>query len=418
MGKKFIESFVQECYTQGLTELQAWGALSATLEKQAEFKLPYEQMKDDPRYEITPMTPEDVDLISDPEGWFRFWKRLIQNGYFNLTGQSDKVLTPVMVNDTRMSPNSLIVHGASAVPRAHQDHIRATRLKYRVNGEVKENPAYADVSVQQLALTYRARELQMRKEDAAARRDELLAAINERQSLYTKGTPGHAECQKDKGRVIKICNAEIRSIDRELRDLRAVAAGNEDSVTAPHKRVLNDPKAVQGAAQRTRNRELRDNGLFDAAMKGGLTGMFDYGVAVANREEDEEADRIHDRQRKQIEDAAIQERKAIRFRREGLSKEDEAPVLAVIDNALNTSYPVAEPADAAAPVTAPMPPKPTAQAPVEAAAPTPVAQASSTKTSDAPKGGNNVTSESKVPTSPQSPVEDEEEVIEDSTTPS
>jgi hypothetical protein len=37
MGKKFIESFVEECYRQGLTEKQACAALEATMQKEAAF---------------------------------------------------------------------------------------------------------------------------------------------------------------------------------------------------------------------------------------------------------------------------------------------------------------------------------------------------------------------------------------------
>lgn len=425
MGKKFIESFVQECYKQGLTELQAWGALSTTLEKQAGFKLDYQQMKDDPRYEVTPMKPDDVDLIKDPEGWLRFWKRLIQNGYYRITGQSDKMRTPVTVNDTRMTPNYLIEHGESAMARARQDLIRATRLKYRVNGEVKDNPAYAGVSVQQLALTQRARSLQMRKEDAAAQRDKLLAEITERQSLYSKNKDDarYQTLEMHKKHVEKLYNDDIKAIDRELRDLRAVVDGTEDSVTVPHKYALNDPEAVQGAAERARNKELRDKGFFDAVWN---LDMLDYLVAVHNREKDEEADRIHARQVRQLEDAALEERKAIRFRREGLSAEQAAQAAAEIDKALQTGHPVTKPADAAAPVTSPIQPKSAVEDAAPAAAPaaepvttTPEVQTPSTTASDVPKGGTTTPSESTAPASPQSPGEDEEEeVIEDSTTPS
>lgn len=427
MGKKFIESFVQECYKQGLTELQAWGALSTTLEKQADFKLDYQQMKDDPRYKVDPMTPEDVDLIKDPEGWLRFWKRLIRNGYYRITGQSDKMRTPVTVNDTRMTPNYLIEHGESAMARARQDLIRATRLKYRVNGEVKDNPAYAGVSVQQLALTHRARGLQMRKEDAAARRDKLLAELTERQGLYDKNKDHkrYHTLELQKKQVEKLYNEEVKAIDRELRDLRAVVDGTDDSVTVPHKYALNDPKAVQGAAERARNKELRDKGFIDALLNG---DPLDYLIAVYNRDKDEEADRIHARQVRQLEDAALEERKAIRFRREGLSAEQAARATAEIDAALHAKHPVANPAQADAPVKPPVTHRSATQDPVEDAAPaaepattttTPEAQTPSTTTSDVPKGGTTTTLESTAPASPQSPGEDEEEeVIEDSATPS
>ena len=257
MGNKFVESFVEECYRHGLTELQAAAALEksaayefgATSAEQEAAMREYLKLRNANLLQYAPprswYNPDDIPELAS-EAWSDFWGS-IANAFVADTYKKRRY-----IDNPFSSPSYLINYVRSSQDKDAEDILSAAELMAEGNSLAGRN---FDEAVYEINMD----RIYSRLEHAYNRHKEVDADLRHKLAFYKQNPQQHADTIARLEHQIKLNDQKLEAAKksaqfsmREYQGAVDTSTAGADSTTAPaQSNAPADPNAPVAAGKNT-----------------------------------------------------------------------------------------------------------------------------------------------------------------------